>query len=75
MLSEAYLAKSAEKVRKQAWTQAGTAVNAGSASEAAKQASLDWNVMLTNMEAIVSNKVNEYETVTDHYPEAVTTHL
>lgn len=66
-LSEQYLKKSAETVRKQYWAQAGTAVNAGSASEAAKQAGLDWNVMLAPMEAIVSNKVNEYETVTDHY--------
>ena len=68
MLSQEYLAKSAEKVRKQAWTQAGTAVNAGSASEAARQAGLDWNVMLAPMEAYVSNKVNDFETVTDHYP-------
>ena len=67
-LSEAYLNKSVEKTRKQAWVQAGTAVNAGSASEAARQAGLDWNVMLADMEAIVSNKVNEYETLTDHYP-------
>jgi len=67
-LSETYLNKSVEKTRKQAWVQAGTAVNAGSASEAARQAGLDWNVMLADMEAIVSNKVNEYETVTDHYP-------
>jgi phage/plasmid-like protein (TIGR03299 family) len=67
-LSDAYLNKAIKNTRQQAWVQAGTAVNAGSASEAAKQAGLDWNVMLTNMEAIVSNKVNEYETVTDHYP-------
>jgi phage/plasmid-like protein (TIGR03299 family) len=67
-LSEAYLNRSVEKVRKQSWVQAGTAVNAGSASEAAQQAGLDWNVMLADMEAVVSNKVNEYESVTDHYP-------
>jgi phage/plasmid-like protein (TIGR03299 family) len=67
-LSDAYLTKSAEIVRKQSWAQAGTAVNAGSASEAAKQAGLDWNVMLAPMEAYVSNKVNDFETVTDHYP-------
>ena len=67
-LSEAYLSKSVEKTRKQSWVQAGTAVNAGSASEAARQAGLDWNVILADMEAIVSNKVNEFETVTDHYP-------
>ena len=67
-LSEAYLSKSVEKTRKQSWVQAGTAVNAGSASEAARQAGLDWTVMLADMEAIVSNKVNEFETLTDHYP-------
>jgi phage/plasmid-like protein (TIGR03299 family) len=67
-LSEAYLSKSVENTRKQAWVQAGTAVNAGSASEAARQAGLDWTVMLADMEAIVSNKVNEFETLTDHYP-------
>ena len=67
-LSEAYLNKSIQNTRKQSWVQAGTAVNAGSASEAARQAGLDWTVMLADMEAIVSNKVNEYETVTDHYP-------
>ena len=67
-LSEAYLNRSVEKVRKQSWVQAGTAVNAGSASEAAQQAGLDWNVMLADMEAVVSNKVNEYESVADHYP-------
>lgn len=67
-LSEAYLSKSVENTRKQSWVQAGTAVNAGSASEAARQAGLDWTVMLADMEAIVSNKVNEFETLTDHYP-------
>lgn len=51
-----------------AWTRGGTAVEAGSASEAARQAGLDWNVMLADMEAVVSNKVNDYETLTDHYP-------
>ena len=67
-VSEEYNNKSVNKLNKQAWVKAGTAVNAGSASEAAKQAGLDWNVMLADMEAFVSNKVNEYETVTDHYP-------
>ena len=67
-VSEAYNNKVAQVLNKQAWVQAGTAVNAGSASEAARQAGLDWNVMLADMEAIVSNKVNEFETVTDHYP-------
>jgi phage/plasmid-like protein (TIGR03299 family) len=51
-----------------AWTRGGTAVEAGSASEAARQAGLDWNVILADMEAVVPNKVNDYETLTDHYP-------
>ena len=67
-VSEAYNNKVIKAMNKQAWVKAGTAVNAGSASEAAQQAGLDWNVMLAYMEAIVSNKVNEYETLTDHYP-------
>ena len=33
------------------WTRGGTAVEAGSASEAAKQAGLDWTVQLTDMQA------------------------
>ena len=36
--------KAVQRLNKQAWVQAGTAVNAGSASEAAKQAGLDWTV-------------------------------
>jgi phage/plasmid-like protein (TIGR03299 family) len=67
-VSEAYNNKVAKQLNERAWVKAGTAVNAGSASEAAKQAGLDWNVMLAPMEAIVSNDVNEYETLTDHYP-------
>lgn len=67
-VSEEYNNKVVLVMNKQAWVKAGTAVNAGSASEAARQAGLDWNVMLADMEAIVSNKVNEFETVTDHYP-------
>jgi len=67
-VSEAYNDKRIKELNKQAWVKAGTAVNAGSASEAARQAGLDWNVMLADMEAIVSNKVNEFETLTDHYP-------
>ena len=49
------------------WTRGGTAVEAGSASEAARQAGLDWNVMLADMQAYVKNEVNPYETVTDYY--------
>lgn len=67
-VSEAINNKSVTRLNKQAWVQTGTAVNAGSASEAAKQAGLDWNVMLADMEAIVSNKVNKYETLIDSYP-------
>lgn len=67
-VSEEYNNKVIQRMNKQAWVQAGTAVNAESASEAARQAGLDWDVMLADMEAIVSNNVNEYETVTDHYP-------
>jgi len=50
------------------WTRGGTAVEAGSASEAARQAGLDWNVMLADMQAYVKSEVNPYETVTDYYP-------
>ena len=67
-VSEAYNDKKLKELNKQAWVKAGTAVNASSASEAARQAGLDWNVMLADMEAIVSNSVNDFETVTDHYP-------
>lgn len=49
------------------WTRGGTAVEAGSASEAARQAGLDWNVMLADMQAYVTNEVNPYEKVTDYY--------
>jgi len=67
-LSEEYLNKSADIVRKQYWAQTGTAVNAGSASEAAKQAGLDWNVQLADMQAMVTYKLNDYDTMTDRYP-------
>jgi phage/plasmid-like protein (TIGR03299 family) len=67
-VSEEYNNKSVAKLNKQAWVKAGTAVSAGSASEAARQAGLDWNVMLADMQAYVSNEVNTYETVTDYYP-------
>ena len=67
-VSESYNNQVVAKMNKQAWVQAGTAVNAGSASEAARQAGLDWNVQLADMQAYVSNKVNEFETVTDYYP-------
>ena len=64
-LSEAYLSKSVEKTRKQSWVQAGTAVNAGSASEAARQAGLDWTVELSDMFVERKTIVSPYETLTD----------
>ena len=66
-VSEAYNDKKLKELNKQSWVKAGTAVNAGSASEAARQAGLDWNVMLADMEAHISYKVNEYETMVDYY--------
>ena len=64
-VSEAYNDKHTKRLNKMAWVQAGTAVNAGSASEAARQAGLDWTVELSDM--IVERKtiVSPYETVTD----------
>jgi len=67
-VSESYNNKVVAKMNKQAWVQAGTAVNAGSASEAAQQAGLDWNVQLADMEAIVHIPVSDLETVQLHYP-------
>jgi hypothetical protein len=67
-VTEEYNNRKVKELNKQAWVKAGTAVNAESASEAARQAGLDWNVMLADMEAIVSNPVSQFETVTDHYP-------
>lgn len=51
MLTESYQNKTAELKRKEAWVQAGTAVNATSAAEAASQAGLDWTVSLHDMAA------------------------
>jgi len=67
-VTEAYNNKVLDKLNKQAWVKAGTAVNAGSASEAAKQAGLDWNVQLADMQATVTYKLNDYDTMTDRYP-------
>lgn len=67
-VSESYNNHVVSKMNKQAWVQAGTAVNAGSASEAARQAGLDWTVQLADMQAYVSNPVSKFETVTDYYP-------
>jgi len=63
-LTEAYLNASTERVRKEAWVQAGTAVNAGSASEAAQQAGLDWTVELSSMFTERKTVVSPYETLT-----------
>ena len=50
-----------------AWTRGGTAVNATSASEAAQQAGLDWEVQLAPLQAYVTSPVSDYESVTDYY--------
>jgi phage/plasmid-like protein (TIGR03299 family) len=50
-----------------AWTRGGVAVNAGSASQAAIEAGLNWDVMLAPLQAYVKNSVNDYESVTDYY--------
>jgi len=64
-LSNEYLKKSAELVRKQYWAQAGTAVNAASASEAARQAGLDWTVELSDMFVERKTIVSPFESVTN----------
>jgi phage/plasmid-like protein (TIGR03299 family) len=64
-VSEAYNNKVIKAMNKQAWVQAGTAVNAGSASEAARQASLDWTVELSDMFVERKTIVSPYETLTD----------
>lgn len=66
-VSEAYNNEKIKYLNKQAWVQAGTAVNAGSASEAARQAGLDWNVTLADMLAVYKEPMNEYESRTMHY--------
>lgn len=49
------------------WTRGGTAVEAGSAAEAAQQAGLDWEVKAVPIQAYVNHNVNPYEVVTDYY--------
>ena len=49
MLTEQYQNQTAQAKRKEAWVQAGTAVNATSAADAASQAGLDWTVSLHDM--------------------------
>ena len=64
-VSEAYNNKYAAYLNEQAWVKAGTAVNAGSASEAARQAGLDWNVELSDMFVERKTIVSPYETLTN----------
>lgn len=64
-VSEAYNNKAIQRLNKQSWVQAGTAVNAGSASEAARQAGLDWTVELSDMFVERKTIVSPYETLTD----------
>lgn len=49
------------------WTRGGTAVEAGSASEAATQAGLNWDVAPVAIQAYRNRNVNPYEVVTDYY--------
>jgi phage/plasmid-like protein (TIGR03299 family) len=49
------------------WTRGGTAVEAGSASEAATQAGLNWEVTPVPIQAYRNRNVNPYEVVTDYF--------
>jgi len=53
--------------RRNAWKRGGTAVNASSAVEVAKQAGLDWEVQAVPIQAYVHTPVNDQESVTDYY--------
>ena len=66
MLTEEYQNKVAEKKRKESWVQAGTAVNATSAAEAASQAGLDWTVSMHDLQAIypVTNSAGYNQNIT-----------
>jgi phage/plasmid-like protein (TIGR03299 family) len=57
----------AARLNTSAWTRGGVGVEAGSASEAAQQAGLDWDVMTVPIQAYVNSNVNPYEVVTDYY--------
>lgn len=63
-VSEVYNNKAISKLNKQAWVKAGTAVTAGSASEAARQAGLDWTVQLTDMQATYKQPLASGDTYT-----------
>jgi len=64
-VSETYNNKVIKAMNKQAWVKAGTAVNAGSASEAARQAGLDWTVELSDMFVERKTIVSPFESITD----------
>lgn len=64
-VTEEYNNKALSKLNKQAWVKAGTAVNAGSASEAARQAGLDWTVELSDMFVERKTIVSPFESITD----------
>ena len=64
-VTEEYNNKALGKLNKQAWVKAGTAVNAGSASEAARQAGLDWTVELSDMFVERKTIVSPFESITD----------
>ena len=64
-VTEEYNNKALNKLNKQAWVKAGTAVNAGSASEAARQAGLDWTVELSDMFVERKTIVSPFESITD----------
>ena len=53
--------------RRNAWKRGGTAVDATSAVEVARQAGLDWQVTSVPIQGYVHNQVSEQETVTDYY--------
>lgn len=53
--------------RKNAWRSQGIAVNASSASQAAAQAGLDWEVIRVPIQAYKNYNVNPYEVMTDYY--------
>lgn len=53
--------------RRNAWKRGGTAVDATSAVEVAKQAGLDWEVKAVPIQGYVHSQVSAQETVTDYY--------
>jgi len=55
------------RINTSAWTRGGVAVEAGSASEAATQAGLNWEVETVPIQAYRNRSVNPYENVTDYF--------